>query len=89
MRQLDQFSLGALVMACAMAGLYFLRFWRKTRDRLFAMFAASFWILGVNWLLLSFAKRDEQNTALYAIRLVAFALILLAIADKNRSARRG
>ena len=89
MRQLDPFILGALVMASAVAGVYFLRFWRKTRDRLFAMFAASFWILGLNWLLLAFAKHEEPNTGFYAIRLVAFALILLAIADKNRSARGG
>ena len=87
MRQLDHFILGALVMACAVAGVYLLRFWRKTRDRLFVMFAASFWILGLNWFLLAFAKREEPNTALYAIRLVAFGLILLAIADKNRTAR--
>jgi hypothetical protein len=83
----NQFILGLLVMACATAGLCFLRFWRKTRDRLFAIFAVAFWMLGMNWLLLSFTRRDEANTALYAIRLAAFVLILLAIIDKNRSPR--
>ena len=82
------FMLGALVMGCTVAGLFFLRFWRKTRDRLFAIFAAAFWLLGLNWLLLATIGRDEINTWLYAIRLLAFVLILLAIIDKNRSTAR-
>jgi hypothetical protein len=81
------FMLGAVVMACAVAGLFFLRFWRKTRDRLFAIFAAAFWLLGLNWLLLATIGRDEINTWLYAIRLLAFVLILFAIVDKNRNAK--
>ena len=36
---LNQFLLGAIVMACGVAGLYFLRFYRKTHERLFAIFA--------------------------------------------------
>ena len=82
---INLFLLGGLVVACAAAGLYFLRFWRKTRDRLFAIFAVAFWLLGLNWLLLAFANRDETSFIwLYLIRLVAFFLILLAIWDKNR-----
>lgn len=84
---LYEFMLGGLVMACCVAGLFFLRFWRKTRDRLFAMFAISFWILGLNWLALAFIQQEEQKTILYAVRLLAFGLILFAIIDKNRSAR--
>ena len=30
---------GALVMACALAGLVFLRFWKASRDPLFMCFA--------------------------------------------------
>ncbi len=89
----NRFMLGALVMACAVAGLFFLRFWRKTRDRLFAIFAVSFWLMGINWLALSFtdvnAVEDaEFRAALYLIRLLAFVLILYAILEKNRVARR-
>jgi hypothetical protein len=84
----NRFVLGALVMACAAAGLFFLRFWRKTRDRLFAIFAAAFWMLGLNWLLLSFTDPDaEFRPALYLIRLLAFVLILYAILEKNRAGR--
>jgi len=82
------FLLGMLVMASAVVGLFFLRFWRRTRDRLFAIFAAAFWLMGLNWLLLAFYRGDEVNSALlYLVRLIAFVLILVAIVDKNRSAR--
>ena len=82
----NQFLLGLLVMACASAGLFFLRFWRRTRDGLFLTFALAFWLMGLNWLLLAIVEKDEVRTALYLIRLVAFVLILLAILQKNRAA---
>ena len=85
---LNQFLLGAIVLACGVAGLYFLRFWRKTRDRLFALFAIAFWVLGANWLLLAFINRDEVRTWLYVIRLCAFVVILYAILEKNRAGRQ-
>ena len=79
------FMLGAIVMSCVVAALFFLRFWRKTRDRLFALFAAAFALLAVNWVALAFTARDEPvRVALYGVRLVAFVVILLAIIDKNR-----
>jgi hypothetical protein len=79
------FMLGAIVMASVVAGLFFLRFWRRTRDRLFLMFAAAFWLMAVNWAALAFTQADEIRTAFYVVRLVAFVLILVAIIDKNRS----
>ena len=79
------FMLGAIVTCCVVAGTFFLRFWRKTRDRLFGMFAAAFWILALNWVALAFTQKDEIRTALYVVRLLAFVVILLAILDKNRS----
>lgn len=85
---LHEFILGLIVMGCLIAGLFFLRFWRKTRDRLFAVFALAFWLLALNWALLAFTAQDEVRPALYAIRLLAFVLILVGIIDKNRAARR-
>ena len=80
---------GALVMGCFVIGLYFLRYWRETRDRLFAMFALAFWVLGVNWLGLAvLATTYEEQTPFYLLRLAAFVLILIAIVDKNRGQRR-
>lgn len=84
---INAFVLGAIVMACAVVGLFFLRFWRKTHDRLFAMFAIAFWVLGLNWLALAVASQDEVRTALYFVRMLAFLLILFAIIDKNRAPR--
>lgn len=80
-----QFLTGVLVTACAVAGLFFVRFWRRTSDRLFGIFAVAFWLLGINWLALAFTTRDEIQTRWYFLRLLAFLLILAAIIDKNRS----
>ena len=81
--------LGALVMASAVIGLFFLRFWRDTRDRLFLMFSLAFWVLAANWLGLGLVVQEEEaRTLFYVVRLVAFVLILVAIVDKNRAAAR-
>ena len=77
---------GAIVMGYAVVGLFFLRFWRETRDRLFLIFAGAFWILGVQRLALVLSRdMVEDDTGLYLVRLFAFLLILGAIVDKNRS----
>ena len=76
---------GAIVMACLVASLYFVRFWRASSDRLFAFFALAFAIMGINWVALAFVPaQHEARPALYVVRLVAFGLILVAIVDKNR-----
>ncbi|HEY7613921.1 MAG TPA: DUF5985 family protein [Gemmatimonadales bacterium] len=80
---------GAIIMGYVVAGLFFLRFWRETRDRLFLIFAGAFWILGVQRLALAFmGNMVEDDTGLYLVRLFAFLLILGAIVDKNRSSPR-
>jgi hypothetical protein len=82
---MEAFLTGAIAMASAVAALFFLRFWRDTGDRLFAIFSASFGLLGLTRLGLVVSKEQlEGETYLYWIRLAAFVLILLAIADKNR-----
>jgi hypothetical protein len=79
---------GALSMAAWVAGLFFLRFWRLSRDRLFAFFAIAFWLLGLNWLALALVNpgRESQHE-LYVVRLIAFVLIIIGIVDKNRRSR--
>lgn len=85
---LDQVMRGALAAGYAVAGLFFLRFWRDTRDRLFLIFAVAFWILGLQRLALALTRdMMETQTGLYLIRLFAFLLILGAIVDKNRVGR--
>jgi hypothetical protein len=82
---INQLVTGAILMGYAVAGLFFARFWRQTRDRLFLIFAISFWLLGAQRLALALSSRPvETDTGLYLVRLFAFLLILLAILDKNR-----
>ena len=86
---LYQLITGAIVMGYGVAGLFFLRFWRQTRDRLFLAFAVAFWILGLQRLGLALTRSMvEDQSSLYLVRLFAFVLILIAIIDKNRSRAR-
>ena len=76
-------------MASFVAGLFFLRFWRETKDRLFLAFAVSFLIEGVNRTALALSERPNEGAPFfYVVRLLAFLLILGAIVDKNRSVER-
>lgn len=80
---------GALVMACLACALFFVRFWRESKDRLFALFALSFTVMSLNWFALSLLPvDDERRNYVYVIRLVSFLLILFAIWDKNRASRQ-
>ena len=75
---------GAIAMGFATAGVFFLRFWWESRDRLFALFAVAFFALAVGRVLLSVLHDlGEQRILLYVIRLAAFLLILAAMLDKN------
>jgi hypothetical protein len=77
---------GALVMAYAVIALFFLRFRRLTGDRLHALFATAFGLLAVQRFILSVAGEWSENSVwLYGLRLLAFAIIIGAIIDKNRS----
>lgn len=80
---------GALVAVSATAGLFFLRFWRDTRERLFVLFAAAFWLLAANWLGLALVRAPEETRAMfYLLRLGAFALIVVAVLEKNGARER-
>ena len=85
---MNRFMQGAVVMGCAVIALFFLRFWSKSRDRLFLFFSAAFWLMGIDWLALAFRNSEEPQTLLYVIRLIAFLVIIVGIADKNRSNSR-
>jgi uncharacterized membrane protein HdeD (DUF308 family) len=83
---MNQLLLGAIVMACLIISLFFLRFWRKTRDRFFLFFAAAFFAEGVNRIILGLTTvPSEAEPFFYIIRLFSFLLILVAIVDKNRA----
>ncbi len=79
------FLTGAMAMASIVAALFFLKFWRDTGDRLFAMFSAAFLLMGTTRFFSAFLKEPvEGQSYLYWIRLAAFLLILWAVVDKNR-----
>jgi hypothetical protein len=81
-----EFLSGATAALCLVAALFFVRFWRQTRDRLFGFFALAFFVLATNWIALAFVPvENEARTLVYVARLVAFILILVAVIDKNRS----
>jgi hypothetical protein len=80
-----QFLWGALTASCTVAAMFFLRFWKLTRDRIFLFFGSAFAVLAVNWLGLAIANPlSEGHHRLYVIRLVAYALIIAGVLDKNK-----
>jgi hypothetical protein len=75
------------IATCGSWGIaaFFVRFWHDTRDRFFALFAAAFLILSVNWLLVALLHPStETRPFFYLLRLAAFTLIIIAVVDKNR-----
>lgn len=80
------FCYGIIAMGCAIAGLFFLRFWRETRDSLFAFFAVAFWALAAERVaLVALSVEESTRHYFYLLRLFAFLLIIVGIADKNRN----
>jgi hypothetical protein len=76
-------------MASATVGLFFLRLWRESHDRLYALFACTFWLEAVARALLLLAESpNEAHPALILLRVGAYGLILVAIVDKNFIRRR-
>lgn len=85
----NQFLRGALAFGCWVAGVFFLRFWRHTRDRLFIYFVLAFWVLGAHWVALALVNPGmESRHYLMVVRLVAFVLLIVGIVDKNRRTSR-
>ena len=77
--------MGAVAMASAVASLFFVKFWRHTRDSFFLLFAAAFGIDAVGRLWLGLVQvSNEAEPVVYLSRLVTLGLIVIAIAQKNR-----
>ena len=82
------FFAGSVTLGFLVAAVFFLKFWRRTRDPLFMPFAAAFSLLAVNQAVpLVFDIPREDQAPVYLLRLAAFALIIWAILRKNL--RRG
>jgi hypothetical protein len=78
-------------MATAVAawanGLFFLRFWRESRDALFAFFGAAFWLMALSSGALAVLHGEDSRPYAYALRLLAFLLLILGMVHKNRQER--
>lgn len=86
----EGFLLGVIAVTSLLAALYFLRFWRDSRDTLFLWFAAAFFIEGVNRTArIFFANPSEGSPWVFIVRAFAFLLIIAGIVSKNlRSSAR-
>lgn len=83
------FLAGALTLAFFLAGVFFLRFWKKTRDRLFLHFALAFWLFMLNQIATSAMGAVAEETGYaYILRVLGYIVILVAIVDKNAFERR-
>ena len=84
---LFDFLSGAITLGFLVAGLFFLRFWKRTGDGLFLAFAIAFALLGLGQAVQALAHiPQEERGYLFLIRLLAFSIILAAIVRKNRTA---
>jgi len=85
---LYDFLAGAVSYGFFVCALFFLRYWRRSRDELFLSFAIAFALLGSGQAILTLANiPTEERGSLYLIRLIAFLLILFAIYRKNKASR--
>ena len=79
-----EFLSGAVTLGFVIAAVFFLRFWRRTRDRFFCAFAVAFLLLALNQALAQWlGAADERVMYTYLLRVFGFVIILFAIIDKN------
>lgn len=82
---LNSFFAGAAIVSLLVIVLFFLRFWRRTRDRLFLFFAGAFGFMIVERIVRAVMPvENEWAPYVYLVRLTAFVLIIIAVVDKNR-----
>lgn len=82
------FLVGVIASTSLIAGLFFLRYWRETRDSLFLAFSAAFFIEGINrCVILLLHNLSEGYFWVYIVRCFAFLIIVAGIVNKNRRVR--
>ncbi|HME20097.1 MAG TPA: DUF5985 family protein [Acetobacteraceae bacterium] len=80
----NMFLAGMVTAGFLAGGLFFARFWVRSRDGLFLAFTASFWLLALNQALVALVQEPEPNQSwFYLLRVAAFLLIAVAIVRKN------
>lgn len=86
------FLAGITMTTFAASGLFFIKLWKAAQDRFFAFFAIASGLLSVERIVGLFVQGVFDTTAspppessswIYLIRLLAFAMIVIAIVSKN------
>jgi len=93
MNSAADFLSGVCGAAFFASGIFFVKFWLASKDRLFLFFAVATFLLAIERVVLLVVKEftfssnpniAEANSWVYLMRLLAFFLIMAAIVDKNR-----
>lgn len=79
---------GAIVMGALVIALFFLRYWRHSREKLFVYFSMAFFLEGAHRMLQAWPTEDLDMPQ-YLLRLIEYGLILVAIIQKNRASDAG
>jgi len=83
------FVAGALTVGYLVIGLIFAKFWRRTRDSFFLLFAIAFALMAANQAAYMLSRSEGNEPVwVYTLRLAAFALIIAAIVLKNMRGRK-
>lgn len=85
-----EFLRGGTMVALLGAAIYFYRFWKGTRDRLFLLFSFAFFVQsGSQIIVFWLGKTGDSSPEVYWLRLIAFILIIAGIVEKNLPAKKG
>jgi hypothetical protein len=85
MKPISYFLSGAITMGFWVIGLFFWKFWREAKDRLFAYFCVAFWILGAERIAVAYlGAHQETGPVVYLARVLALSLIAYGIIERNR-----
>lgn len=83
---MSDFLTGIVAMGFSVASVFFLRFWVRTQDSLFMIFAVSFGLLALEQGLVAWqGVYREEHAWTYLLRLAAFVLIIVAVVRKNNA----
>ena len=82
---MNEMLIGAIAACCFVIGLFFLRFWRTTRDSFFLFFALSFLLEGANRVsLVLLFDLYEASPSYYLVKVSSYSFIIVAILVKNK-----
>lgn len=83
---LKEWLLGAITLGTSMAGVFFLRFWKTSGDRLFLFFSLAFFVEVVSRVTMALSvASSEEDPSIYLLRFLSYGFIAWGILDKNRT----